>query len=137
LYDLLGDWASISVAEHLADLGKDVTYVTPVAGYAWKVSRYSKTALTKRLRDAGVAIRPLRAARSFDGSNFVVQDLSTGSLEHISTDVVIAAGNPTANTELFAHLTQSGTTVTLVGDAVAPRTALEAIYEGHEVGRAI
>ena len=137
LYDLLGDWASISVAEHLADLAKDVTYVTPVAGYAWKVSRYSKTALTARLRDAGVAIRPLRAARSFDGANFIVEDLSTGSLEHISADLVIAAGNPTANTELFAHLTRSGTTVTLVGDAVAPRTALEAVYEGHEVGRAI
>lgn len=137
MYDLLGDWASISVVEHLADLGKDVTYVTPVAGYAWKVTRYSKTALSTRLRDARVAIRPLRAARSFDGSQFVVEDVTTGSVEHIPADLVIAAGNPTANTDLYAHLAGSGAAVTLVGDAVAPRTALEAVYEGHEVGRAI
>jgi pyruvate/2-oxoglutarate dehydrogenase complex dihydrolipoamide dehydrogenase (E3) component len=137
MYDLLGDWASISVVEHLADLGVDVTYVTPVAGYAWKVSRYSKTALTARLRDAHVSIRPLRAARSFDGNIFVVEDLTTGSLESIPADAVIAAGNPTANSELFAQLTEKGAPMTLVGDAVAPRTALEAVYEGHEVGRAI
>jgi len=137
MYDLLGDWASISVVEHLADLGVDVTYVTPVAGYAWKVSRYSKTALTARLRDAHVSIRPLRAARSFDGNKFVVEDLATGSLESIPADAVIAAGNPTANNELFAQLTEKGTPMTLAGDAVAPRTALEAVYEGHEVGRAI
>jgi hypothetical protein len=68
---------------------------------------------------------------------FVVEDLTTGSLESIPADVVIAAGNPTANSELFAQLNEKGTTVTLVGDAVAPRTALEAVYEGHEVGRAI
>ena len=137
MYDLLGDWASISVVEHLADLGVDVTYVTPVAGYAWKVSRYSRTALTTRLRDAHVSIRPLRAARSFDGTAFIVEDLTTGSLESIPTDAVVAAGNPAANSELFTQLSDSGTPVTLVGDALAPRTALEAVYEGHEVGRAI
>jgi 2,4-dienoyl-CoA reductase-like NADH-dependent reductase (Old Yellow Enzyme family) len=137
MYDLLGDWASISVVEHLADLGLDITYVTPVAGYAWKVSRYSKTALTARLREAEVSIRPLRSARSFDGTEFVVEDLTTGSLENIRADAVIAAGNPTANSELFAQLDKRGTPVTLVGDAVAPRTALEAVFEGHEVGRAI
>ncbi len=137
MYDLLGDWASISVVEHLADLGLDVTYVTPVAGYAWKVSRYSKTALTARLREAEVSIRPLREARSFDGTEFVVEDLTTGSRENIPANVVIAAGNPSANSELFAQLNERRTFVTLVGDAVAPRTALEAVFEGHEVGRAI
>jgi len=111
--------------------------VTPVAGYAWKVSRYSRTALTTRLRDAHVSIRPLRAARSFDGTAFIVEDLTTGSLESIPTDAVVAAGNPAANSELFTQLSDSGTPVTLVGDALAPRTALEAVYEGHEVGRAI
>lgn len=137
MYDLLGDWASISVVEHLADLGLAITYVTPVAGYAWKVSRYSKTALTARLREAQVAIRPLRSALSFDGTEFVIEDLTTGSRENIPADAVIAAGNPTANSELFTQLSERGASVTLIGDAVAPRTALEAVFEGHEVGRAI
>jgi NADPH-dependent 2,4-dienoyl-CoA reductase/sulfur reductase-like enzyme len=67
-YDLLGDWSSISVVEHIADLGADVTYLTPVAGYAWRITRYSKTAITARLREAGVEIRLLRAGLSFIGN---------------------------------------------------------------------
>ncbi len=137
MYDLLGDWASISVVEHLADLGVNVTYVTPVAGYSWKVSRYSKTALTARLRAAGVAIMPLRQARSFDGRTFIVEDLAAGMVESIPADVVIAAGIPSARAELFDHLSASEVSRTVVGDALAPRTALEAVFEGHEVGRAI
>lgn len=137
VYDLLGDWASISVVEHLADLGANVTYVTPVAGCAWKVSRYSKTALTARLRDVGVVIRPLRTARSFDGTSFIIEDLTTGVVESVPADIVIAAGNPTARAELFDRLSGSGSSVTVIGDALAPRTALEAVFEGHEVGRAI
>ena len=125
------------MVEHIAELGADVTYVTPVAGYAWKVSRYSKTALVARLRDAGVAIRPLRTARSFDGNTFIVEDIATGMVESIPAEMVIAAGNPTASAELFDPLSDSGRSVTVVGDALAPRTALEAVFEGHEVGRAI
>tara|TARA_Y100001949_G_scaffold120285_1_gene102268 strand:+ start:127 stop:1692 length:1566 start_codon:yes stop_codon:yes gene_type:complete len=136
-YDLLGDWSSISVVEHIADLGADVTYLTPVAGYAWKITRYSKTAITSRLREAGVGIRVLRAGLSFIGNEFTVEDLSTGKTECITVDAVIAAGNPAARTDQYERLAVSGTGVTLVGDCLAPRSALEAVYEGHEVGRAL
>ncbi len=136
-YDLLGDWASISVVEHIADLGAAVTYLTPVAGYAWKITRYSKTAITSRLREAGVEIRVLRAGLSFIGNEFTVEDLSTGKTECITVDAVIAAGNPAARTDQYERLAVSGTGVTLVGDCLAPRSALEAVYDGHEVGRAL
>ena len=136
-YDLLGDWASISVVEHIADLGVAVTYLTPVAGYAWKITRYSKTAITSRLREAGVEIRLLRAGLSFIGNKFATEDLSTGEIEHITVDAVIAAGNPVARTDQYERVAVSEIGVTLVGDCLAPRSALEAVYEGHEVGRAL
>jgi|TARA_Y100000780_G_scaffold194503_1_gene183786 hypothetical protein len=136
-YDLLGDWSSISVVEHIADLGADVTYLTPVAGYAWKITRYSKTAITSRLREAGVGIRVLRAGLSFIGNEFTVEDLSTGKTECITVDAVIAAGNPAARTDQYERIAVSGIGVTLVGDCLAPRSALEAVYDGHEVGRAL
>ena len=136
-YDLLGDWSSISVVEHIADLGADVTYLTPVAGYAWRITRYSKTAITARLREAGVEIRLLRAGLSFIGNKFAVEDLSTGEIECITVDSVVAAGNPAARTDQYGRLAVSRIGVTLVGDCLAPRSALEAVYEGHEVGRAL
>jgi 2,4-dienoyl-CoA reductase-like NADH-dependent reductase (Old Yellow Enzyme family) len=135
VFDLLGDWSTAGVAEYLADIGVVVTYVTPVAGFAWKVTRYSKTALASRLRAAGVAIRMLRSARRFADGEFVVEDLSTGGLETIPTDAVIAATHPVAEVELYEKITAAGVDVTLVGDCHAPRSALEAVYEGHAVAR--
>jgi hypothetical protein len=127
----------MGVVEYLADLGVRVTYVTPVAGYGWKITRYSKTALTVRLREAGVAIRPLRFARAFVDGVFVAEDLSTGDLEEIRTDHVIAAGNPIAVNELYEEIDALEIEVSLVGDSVSPRSSLEAVYEGHRVARAL
>lgn len=137
VYDLLGDWASASVVEYLADLGVSVIYVTPVAGYAWKVTRYSKTAMATRWRAASVAIHLLRSAHSYDNGEFLVEDVSNGELHSLSVDAVIAAGNPTANCDLYNDLVGSGVEVTMIGDCVAPRTALEAVYEGHAVARGL
>lgn len=135
VYDLLGDWSTASVAEYLADLGALVTYVTPVAGFAWKVTRYSKTALASRLRQAGVAIRMLRSARRYDDNEFVVEDLSTGTMETIPVDAVVAAGLPLASNQLRDQVAATGIAVTMAGDCVAPRSALEAVYEGHAAAR--
>jgi len=84
-----------------------------------------------------VEIRLLRAGLSFIGNEFAVEDLSTGEIECITVDSVIAAGNPVARTDQYGRLAVSGIGVTLVGDCLAPRSALEAVYEGHEVGRAL
>jgi 2,4-dienoyl-CoA reductase-like NADH-dependent reductase (Old Yellow Enzyme family) len=142
VYDLVGDWSTMGVVEHLADQGVAVTYLTPVAGYGWKITVYSKTALTSRLREARVAIRPLRSGRSFVDGVFTVEDLSTGELESLEVDAVVAAGNPMADDVLADKMAALGPspvggapTVTVIGDGLAPRTALEAVYEGHRIAR--
>jgi 2,4-dienoyl-CoA reductase-like NADH-dependent reductase (Old Yellow Enzyme family) len=135
-HDLGGDWTSLGLVEYLADLGVSVVYTTPVAGYGWKITRYSKTALTARLRQAGVAIRPLRAAQSYLDGVFTVEDLSTGELEHLVVDQVVAVGNPVADSLVrSADAGGSRGRVQAIGDCLAPRSALEAVYEGHRVAR--
>ncbi|MDH3296534.1 MAG: FAD-dependent oxidoreductase, partial [Acidimicrobiia bacterium] len=141
-YDLMGDWASLGVVEHLAEVGVEVTYITPVAGYAWKITVYSKTALTARLRRARVAIRPLRSAVSLADGVFTVEDLSTGDHESLAVDAVVAAGNPVADSLGGSSATAAllaeclpDATLTVIGDCLAPRSALEAVYEGHRVAR--
>ena len=140
-YDLMGDWTSLGVVEHLADTGVEVTYLTPVAGYAWKITVYSRTALVARLREARVAVRPLRSAVSLHDGVFTVEDRSTGDHETLTVDAVVAAGNPAADSVGHSMAETLGgdgpdrIAVTVIGDCLAPRSALEAVYEGHRVAR--
>ena len=55
----------------------------------------------------------------------------------VAADSVVGADYGDPLDELTAGLRRAGVTVHRVGDAVAARTALEAVYEGHEAARAL
>jgi len=141
IVDTLGDWATAATAEFLADLGLGVTLVSPTGAIAFGVTIYSSFALKRRLRDKGVIFRLLQTPHSFDGRRFVLQNLGSGEKIELSTDSVIAPASGVPNDSLYRELANSKggsrLTVTVVGDALAPRTALEAIFEGHEAAREI
>jgi hypothetical protein len=69
LLDAIGEWSSLSLAEHLARAGRSVTVFVPVAGFAWRTTIYSTLANRKRLREHRVRIAPLRVARDWDGDD--------------------------------------------------------------------
>ena len=54
LLDTIGEWSSLSLAEHLAQTGRHVTVFVPVAGFAWRTTIYSTLATRRRLRELGV-----------------------------------------------------------------------------------
>lgn len=137
-HDLTGEFAALGVIEHLADLGLSVTVFTPVAGFAWRTTIYSNLATRKRLRDKKVRIAPLRAVKGFDGGVLTVEDTSTGELEQLpGFDKLVVAQYNAADDVLYGLLISAGLKVQAVGDCLAPRTALEAVYEGHAAARAI
>jgi len=68
----------------------------------------------------------------------VLEDLSTGALDRLDgVDSVVAAAGNVADDRLYRELRGRIADLRMVGDCVAPRTALEAIYEGHAAGRAL
>jgi hypothetical protein len=136
-YDLTGDWAALGAIEHLARRGIELTVFTAVAGFAWRTTIYSNLATRKRLRELKVRIATLRAVTGFDGKELVVEDTSTGELEKHSFDSLVVAQYNAANDRLLVPLRAAGLQVTAVGDCLAPRTALEAVYEGHAAARAL
>lgn len=137
-HDLTGEFAALGVIEHLADLGLAVTVFTPVAGFAWRTTIYSNLATRKRLREKKVRIAPLRAVKGFDGGVLTVEDTSTGELEKLpGFDKLVVAQYNAADDVLYGLLISAGLKVQAVGDCLAPRTALEAVYEGHAAARAI
>jgi len=137
-YDLTGEWAALGAIEHLAGRGIELTVLTPVAGFAWRTTIYSNLATRKRLRDMKVRIATLRAVKGFAGGELAVEDTSTGDIERLKGfDSLVVAQYNAADDRLLAPLRAAGLDVTAVGDCLAPRTALEAVYEGHAAARAL
>lgn len=137
-HDLTGEWSALGAIEHLAARGLELTVFTAVAGFAWKTTIYSNLATRKRLRDMKVRIATLRAVKGFSGGELVVEDTSTGALERLKGfDSLVVAQYNAADDSLFAPLRAAGLQVTAIGDCLAPRTALEAVYEGHAAARAL
>ena len=135
VYDQTGDWPAFSLLEHLALGGHEVTMMTPLAGIGWRTTIYSTTATRKRLRELKVRIVPLRALVDFAGSVLTVEDVSTGELESVEADTVIVALPAMPFNPLEEALDDAGIPYVMAGDCLSPRTALEAIFEGHAAGR--
>jgi len=136
LFDRTGEWAALTLAEHLADLGKKVTFFSPAGGIAWRTTIYSTLANLKRLREKKVRIATLRKVEAFDGKTLTVEDLSTGESElHMGFTGLVAAEHNFADQSLFQQLRALAVPVRQIGDNLAPRTALEAVYHGHLAAR--
>ncbi|MFC3227936.1 FAD-dependent oxidoreductase [Marinibaculum pumilum] len=144
VYDTTGDWAALGFIEHLATaggdagLGREVTVFTPVAGFAWRTTIYSTTSTRKRLREKGVAIRTLRAVTGFAAPKLTLEDVSTGTTEVLDGfDTLVACQHNRPEDGLEAELRALGLAPVLAGDCLTPRTALEAVFEGHRAARGI
>lgn len=131
--DETGDWSGAAVTEHLARAGHRVVLLTPVAGVAWNITVYSRLGLLRRLGDLGVQVRPLRRPVRGEGGDLVITDTLTGREERIpGVSTLVHIGPPAARDALFEAITAARPALParLVGDALAPRSALEAVYEG-------
>lgn len=138
LFDRTGEWAALTLAEYLADLGCKVTLFSPAGGVAWRTTIYSTLANLKRLRERKVRIATLRRVTAYDGASLTVEDLSTGDTEiHDGVTGLVAAEHNFADQTLFSELVRMGIRVRQIGDNLAPRTALEAVYGGHVAAREI
>jgi thioredoxin reductase len=138
LVDTLGTWTTASVAEYLAGLGKRVTLLVPTGAPAWTIGMYGGFALKRRLKEKGVRTLGLHAPESFLDGQLVVRDLSTDEVKDLGAfDTVIAPTSGQPNDDLAPLLRGNAARLHIVGDAMSPRTALEAIYEGHEAARAL
>jgi 2,4-dienoyl-CoA reductase-like NADH-dependent reductase (Old Yellow Enzyme family)/NADPH-dependent 2,4-dienoyl-CoA reductase/sulfur reductase-like enzyme len=139
--DTLGTWAVAATVEYLADRGAEVTLVVPAGAPAWHVTIYSGYAWRDRIRARRVRIMALHTIHSWRDGEAVLQDLSTGGLlPPVRFDHVVAATHGVTNRSLLGELAAaggSGPQVLLIGDARSPRSALEAVFEGHEAARSL
>lgn len=143
--DLVGSFALAGFVEWLADTGRRVVLVAPTGTPGWQVNIYSSYAWRQRLKDKGVQILALHAIEAWDPREhrLRIADLSTGVVterQDIGAVVAPSHGAPrgalVAGIAALAAQRNRAPEVRLLGDAASPRSAIEAVFEGHEAGRA-
>ena len=138
IWDETGSWASLSVAETLAAAGAEVDIILRPTAAFWSVTLYSRMTAMDRLDRAGVAIRVGYTPRSYEKGELRCLNAGTGKVETLGPySHVVHAALPEAATDFQANLEAQGLSVHVIGDAVAPRTLLEAMYDAHVAARAI
>ena len=144
IVDGLGTYAIGALIEHLARSGRRVTAIVPSGSPGWHITMYSSFAWRQRLRDHGVRIVGHHAVQSFLGGETRLVDLSTGEVRATREfDAIVAPTHGAPNDALVGGLRSAAARlnrpidIRVVGDCASPRSALEAVFEGHEAGRAL
>jgi len=140
--DNQGSWAVASFVEHIASTGRDVTLYSPTGLIAANVPIYSSYGWRQRVVDSGVKMKALFSIHGHDGARLQIRDVWSGDVVDAGDcDTVVAPTQGGSSTSLYKAIMASrknnAAAIVTVGDALSPRTALEAVFEGHQAGRAI
>jgi len=130
LVDDTGDWRGGGTAWHLAEQGHQVTIVSgwPMVGY-WIQRTAGDGQLRARLAQLGARWMTESAVSQWHGDGASVRSLLDGSEQRVDADTLVLATTNEPVTELADALRGAGPPVHVVGDALAARLAVHAIYE--------
>ena len=136
VWDPIGGPIGISVAEELRTVaGCDVTLLSPDLVVGDKLSLTGDLAPANvRLQAAGVVLRKRALLRRVEPGHVVVEDRFTGEQSTVAAAVLIDAGHRLPDDHLWQA---TGQRLARAGDAVAPRTVLEAVLEGRRAAQAL
>jgi 2,4-dienoyl-CoA reductase-like NADH-dependent reductase (Old Yellow Enzyme family) len=132
--DLVGGPVGLGMAELLAGVGREVSVVTAdqIVGTMLAMSGDLADGNTRLLR-AGVVRRTSMLLREVRPGTAVLSDRFSGAPQEIDCAVLVHCGNRLPEEELY--LARPGTP--RAGDAVAPRSVLEAVLEGRRAAVAL
>ena len=140
IVDDVGDWRGTGTAWHLAERGHHVTIVSswPLVGY-WIQRTAGDWELRARLAQLGVEWITEAVVTDWSDRGARVRSYLDGSEQLLQADTLVLATTNDPETTVADQLGESGFggAVHIVGDAVAARLAVHAIYEGGVVGRSI
>ncbi len=90
----------------------------------------------KELYESGVEVVPDLFVSAIDGRSVTLVNVYVPELETtFEADWIVMATGRQSERALYHALRERGTSVETIGDATAPRTTYEAVFEGHRQGR--
>lgn len=129
-----GTWIAAGLVEALANAGHRVHLVAPAPQLFAKVTLYSRAGLLGRLQELPVSTHLARRPVRVTAAGLLLADVLAGAAGEetlADIDVVVDVPARVARDDLVPALAARGLgpRVLLVGDAVAPRSLVEATYE--------
>lgn len=138
VFDTTGGYTMMAVAEQLMASGREMALITPGGAPGWGIVPYSLYGLMHRFREHAVRMHPMRKLVSFDAGELRIADAISGTVEAAGTfDHLIVVDNNVARDEHRAWFGEAAMSHHSIGDCLAPRSAIEAVFEGHELARAL
>ena len=146
IYDDDRYYMGSALAEQLAAVGIDTTYVTPAPLVAaWTVNTLEQARIHRRLLELGVKIRLLSALADRAADTVTIRCVYSGAAEVISCEVLVPVTARLPASELWEALQarreewlDNGLTrVERIGDCLAPGTIAAANYSGHQFARSL
>ena len=138
LLDDGGNWRGCGTAWHLAEQGHEVTLLTPEAMVGKELVRSAADfPLRRALKRLGVSFITDAAIKTWHGDGATIISLLDAGESHAPFDALILATPNVADNALVQRLAEADVEMHSVGDCVAPRWAVHAIYEGRKLGRSL
>ncbi len=125
-------------AEFLADQGKQVTLVMPVPARLTTPNSYDVDLITLSVQKMNIKTKGVKCVHDNEvkeawPGKVVIRDAYTEQLEEIEADTLVLSYWRRTDTTLYDRLKGKVKEVHRVGDALAPRRLINAIYDGYKV----
>ncbi len=129
------DWIGLGVATLLAEEGQRVTLAVNGWAAGQTLQQYVRNEMLGRAVARGVKVVTDVRLLGFDDDTVYLGHTLNGDVVEVAdiSTLVLATGHVSQD-DLSDELTALGIPVTVIGDAMAPRTAEEAVLEGLRVG---
>jgi 2,4-dienoyl-CoA reductase-like NADH-dependent reductase (Old Yellow Enzyme family) len=138
LLDDVGDWRGTGTALALAEAGHEVTLVTSAPVIAAGLAHSAADGpLRRRFMAAGGTALLNVVIDRWTGDHAQLRFLLDDTSFELAADALVIAETAVAELALADELRAAGIVFELIGDAVAPRRASLAFYDGRELARRI
>lgn len=138
MIDWRADWIGIGIAERLAQSGCSVRLAVNGIAAGETLPLYVRDAAVATLHKLGVTVMPYMRLYGSDSDSVYLQHSTSGEaviVESVNTLVLCTGHTPV--TDLADAIEDLPLETRIIGDAAAPRTAEEAVYEGLRAGAEI
>jgi len=134
--DRRGNYETCLVIEALANRGARLTIATPFATFGANTGFTHLNYYLGQIPKWRAKVMTMTSVTGISEGMATLSSVLEPDPVEVACDLVVAGSHPSPNNSLFAALNELAPT-TMVGDVVAPRSALEAFREGDRAGRTI
>lgn len=137
LLDETANWKGTGTAIQMAEQGHEVTVITAWPTVMAEMARTNADIYARQqMRKLGVTLLPETVIHLWQGDGAVIQS-SGGDKKVVNADSLVIAETPVADTTVSDGLNKAEIDHTSIGDSIASRTAVMAIYEGRKLAQSI